>query len=287
MAGRREKRGTDSRAAPVSGISGPLQERNPMYVLITNDDGISAPGLDALVKTALRHGHRVLVSAPSAQQSAVSQHITLNQPLMAHPVSLWEKAEAWAVEGTPADCVRIGLEIADSKPDICVSGINNGENAGSAIYYSGTYGAAKEAAMHHIPAFAVSVMPSADEEMLFSLAERAFRMAESADLSAFPNGTVVNINAPALPPARLKPAVLCAPSMAYYLARYEKRVSPRGTVYYWLQTGLPMEEPEKDSDYDYLRRGHVTVSLLNGLRDINREAAGFLTIATDQDQTEE
>ena len=249
-----------------------------MYVLITNDDGINACGLDALVRTALSHGHRVLVCAPAAQQSAVSQHITLTRPLIVHPASRWEKAEAWSVEGTPADCVRIALELADQKPDFCVSGINDGENAGSALYYSGTYGAAKEAAMHYLPAFAVSIMHPSDEAMCLSMAERVFRMAESADFSSFPDGAVVNLNAPALPPDQLKPAVLCPASRAYYLDHYEKRTSPGGTLYYWLQTGLPMEEPEPDSDYDYLRRGHVTVTVLSGLKDINQQAGQFLAM---------
>lgn len=250
-----------------------------MNVLITNDDGISAPGLDALVKTALAHGHRVLVCSPAEQQSAVSQHITLRKPLIVHPVRRWPQANAFAVEGTPADCVRIGMEIADCRPDFCVSGINEGENAGSALYYSGTYGAAKEAAMHHLPAFAVSVMCPADEKMYLSMAERVFSMAESADLSAFPTGAVVNINAPSIPPEHLKPAVLCRASDAYYLDRYEKRISPAGTVYYWLETNVPlMEEPEPDSDYAYLRKGHVTVTVLNGFRDINTQADRFLVL---------
>ena len=249
-----------------------------MNVLITNDDGISAPGLDALVRTGLSRGHRVFVCAPSTQQSAVSQHITLNKPLIAHPADRWEQAEAWAVEGTPADCVRIGLEIANFRPDFCLSGINDGENAGSALYYSGTYGAAKEAAMHHLPSFAVSIMHPADEAMNFSMAERVFRIAESAGLSDFPTGAVVNINAPAIPPDQLRPAVFCPVSNAFYLNRYEKRVSPKGQVYYWLNAGLLMEEAEPGSDYDYLHRGHVTVTVLTGFRQINEQAAAFLRL---------
>jgi len=249
-----------------------------MNVLITNDDGISAAGLDALVKTAVARGHRVLVSAPATQQSAVSQHLSLNRPLFTHPVRQWDGAEAWAVEGTPADCVRIGLEIADFRPDFCVSGINDGENAGSALYYSGTYGAAKEAAMHHLPSFAVSIMRPIDDVMCMAMAERVFSMAESADLSAFPAGAVVNINAPSLPPAQLKPAVLCSVSDAYFLDRYEKRVSPNGTVYFWMNAGLSMEDPEPESDYAYLRRGHVTVTVLTGIRQANEKADSFLKL---------
>ena len=249
-----------------------------MNVLITNDDGISSAGLNALVKAAVSRGHHVLVSAPATQQSAVSQHLTLNRPLFAHPVSRWDQVQAWAVEGTPADCVRIGLEIADFRPDFCLSGINDGENAGSALYYSGTYGAAKEAAMHHLPSFAVSIMRPVDDAMYDSMAERVFQMAESADLSAFPVGAVVNLNAPPLSPEQWKPAVLCSVSNAFYLDRYEKRVSPFGQVYYWLNAGLLMEDPEPDSDYDYLRRGHVTVSVLTGFRQINKQDIGFISV---------
>ena len=174
--------------------------------------------------------------------------------------------------------MRIGLEIADFRPDFCVSGINDGENAGSALYYSGTYGAAKEAAMHHLPSFAVSIMRPIDDVMCMAMAERVFSMAESADLSAFPAGAVVNINAPSLPPAQLKPAVLCSVSDAYFLDRYEKRVSPNGTVYFWMNSGLSMEEPEPESDYAYLRRGHVTVTVLTGIRQANEKAESFLKL---------
>ena len=249
-----------------------------MFLLITNDDGIHAPGLDALVKAALSGGHEVLVCAPHVQQSAVSQHITLNRPLFTHKLSIWENTTVWSVEGTPADCVRIGLEIAGRKPDCCLSGINDGENAGSALYYSGTYGAAREAAMHHIPAFALSVMRPADESMYEALARYAVDLMQRADLTAFPKTGVVNVNAPAKPPETWKPPVLCPVSDAYYLARYEKRVSPGGMQYYWLQMGLPMEEPKPGSDYDCLYRGHVTVSVLTSLREANDGAERFITL---------
>ncbi len=249
-----------------------------MFLLITNDDGMQSPGLDALVRAAKARGHKLLVCAPAAQQSAVGQHITLSRPLIVHPVDRWEDTEAWAVEGTPADCVRIGMEIAGCRPDCCLSGINDGENAGSALYYSGTYGAAREAAMHHVPAFAVSIMHPSQEDMRISLAGRVMDLMERTDLSAFPGNCVVNVNAPALPPKELKVPVLCPISGAYYLGRYERRVSPSGTVYYWLRPGLSMEEPEPGSDYYYLRRGHVTVTLLAGLREINDRASGFMTL---------
>ena len=97
-------------------------------------------------------------------------------------------------------------------------------------------------------------------------------------MPALPAGAVVNINAPAIPPERLRPAVLCSVSNAFYLDRYERRVSPKGQIYYWLNAGLAMEEAEPDSDYDYLHRGHVTVTVLTGFRQINEQAAGFLDL---------
>ena len=248
-----------------------------MNILLTNDDGIKAVGLRALAAAAVRHGHRVFISAPEHQQSAASQRITLNAPLMVDSRSDYENAEAWAIDGTPTDCVRLGFELSDAPIDVCISGINDGENAGSATFYSGTVSAAREAAMHGVPAFAVSIMPGATTEMLDALAEIAIKMAETARLDRFPRLSVVSLNAPATDPGQWKEPVYCPLSRAFYRDRYEHRQSPRGRHYFWLNNGLPMEEPEPGSDYDLLRRGCLTITVIGGYEELNDQASGFLS----------
>ncbi len=240
-----------------------------MYILITNDDGIDSAGLMALAAAAGRRGHRLLIAAPKEQQSAASQRIQLNAPILVRQRDILPETEAWAVSGTPADCVRIGLELSGTRPDICISGINNGENAGCAVFYSGTVAAAREAAMNGIPALAVSIMYPATQEMLDALAEKAMDLAENLRPDALPRLTVLNLNAPALPPDQLKGLKRATLSQAFYQDHYEHRVSPRGQHYFWLGSGLPMEEPAPGTDYALLREGYMTLSLIGGYADFN------------------
>lgn len=250
-----------------------------MHILLTNDDGIHSIGLRALADAALRRGHRVTISAPSSQCSANSQHITLTSPLLIHEIP-WEGARAFAVEGTPTDSVRVCPYMVDEPIDYCISGINRGENAGSAVYYSGTVAAAREAVMCHIPAMAVSIMTGADDPMRAHLADVAVRLAERFQETKLPRFTLINLNAPAIPPEELKPLRVCPLSQAYYLDGYEKRVSPLGQHYLWLAandtSGVPMEPCEPGSDCDYLRQGHLTCTFLGNFRDYNEDFSGIL-----------
>ena len=247
-----------------------------MYILITNDDGIDASGLLALVNAAQRRNHRIVVCAPMSQQSAASQRIHINSPILAEKRNIWDGVESWAIAGTPADCVRLAFELIDVKPDICFSGINNGENAGSAVYYSGTFSAAREAAMHNIPSFSVSIMPGADMTMLDALADLSLDIAEKSRLEAFPRLSVININAPAISPDEWKGLKHATVSQAFYLDRYEHRISPRNQHYFWLANGLPMEPPDKGSDYDLLFQGYVTLSVVGAYSNLNYLSDTFL-----------
>ena len=248
-----------------------------MHFLLTNDDGIDAIGLKALSAAIVEAGHTVTVCAPQTQQSAASHHLTLNAPLMVREAP-WEGGEAYALAGTPADCARIGRLVSKQPIDFCFSGINNGENAGSAVYYSGTVAAAREAAMCYIPSMAVSIMRDADEKMRDHLADLAVRMAEHFHKINLPRFALINLNAPAVPVDSLKPMKVCPLSQAYYLDGYERRVSPLGQTYFWLKanddTGVPMEQPEPGSDYDYLRKGHITCTILGNFRDYNDDYRG-------------
>lgn len=245
-----------------------------LRILVTNDDGVYSVGLKALADAAIKRGHKVTISGPSSQCSANSQHITLTAPLLAHEIP-WEGARAFAVDGTPTDCARIAPFMVEDGFDFCLSGINNGENAGSAVYYSGTVAAAREASMCYIPAMAVSIMPGADDAMRHHLANIAVELAERFENVKLPRFTLINLNAPAIPPETLKPLKVCSLSQAYYLDGYEKRVSPLGQTYFWLKandtSGVPMEPAEPGSDYFYLRQGHITCTFLGNFRDYNAD----------------
>ena len=237
-----------------------------MHFLLTNDDGIQAAGLRTLAEVCRELGHRVTVAAPASQQSAASHRITISDPLMAQRVP-WEGADAWAVAGTPADCARLGLRLADGSVDYVFSGMNDGENAGCAVFYSGTFAAAQEARMCGKPAMAVSIDVNATEEMRRHLARTAISLAEITLPLSWPRMGVLNLNAPALPPQRLLPLTVCPPSDAYFLDNYEQRVSPRGQLYFWLGKGMIMEPHRPGTDCDLLEKGHITLSMIGGCED--------------------
>ena len=237
-----------------------------MNILIINDDGIGAVGLKALGAAVLARGHHLTVCAPAAQQSAASQHLTIDKPLLTREVH-WEGAKAWAVDGTPADCARIGLRLAEEPADFVLSGINNGLNAGSAVYYSGTFAAAREAAMAHKKAMAVSIDVKATAKMLASLAERAVMLAERLAEEDFPKTAILNLNAPALEPEQLKELKIAPLSDAFFEDGYDRRISPRKQTYFWLQDGMSMEPHRPGTDLALLEDGYPTLSIVAGFRD--------------------
>jgi 5''/3''-nucleotidase SurE len=239
-----------------------------MHFLISNDDGVSAPGLKALADACIRAGHTVTVCAPQTQQSAVSHHLTLDKPLMVRHVP-WEGADAYALSGTPADCVRMGQLLTAHPIDFVFSGINNGENAGTAIYYSGTVAAAREARMCNLKAMAVSIFTGADHGMLRHLADMAVSLAESVRDKELPRLCLMNLNAPALPPDQLKELRIAPLSDAFFMDSYEKRVSPRGTDYFWLEAGLKIESHRPGTDMALLEEGHPVLTMVGPYCEMN------------------
>lgn len=235
-----------------------------MHIFLVNDDGIGAKGIMALFHAAVERGHEVSMCAPKYQQSAASHRFTLTDPIYVsdYPVDA-PNCEAFSIAGSPVDCVRIGLQDLVKKPvDLLLSGINNGYNAGSAVHYSGTVGAAMEGALNHLPAIASSIHHDATEEMLNYLARFTVRVAEAYVGRETPRCSVLNINAPCVAPDRLKPAVYAPLDTANFTDGYERRVSPRAGTYYWLMNGSQTEPPDRDSDVDCLERGHITLTLM-------------------------
>lgn len=234
-----------------------------MRVLFTNDDGIAAPGLLALVETFSGAGHRVLVCAPDRQRSAASHSITLTTPLHARPVHIPGALQAWAVDGTPADSARLGLYLSrDVGVDLVVSGINQGMNQGGASVYSGTVAAALEASMAGTQAIASSlcVLPFGDETNDYAAAARVtLRVAEWLLEHPLPRGAILSLNVPPLPYEQLRgirPGTM-APVFLEEAAYTETRDEQGACYLYCNGRGLSLDDP----DYDVVKTGQGYVSL--------------------------
>lgn len=246
-----------------------------MHLLISNDDGVFAPGLHTLARAAVDAGHQVTVVAPATQQSCTSHRLTLNKSLMADKYGI-PGARAFAVDGTPVDCVRVGRYLAETPVDYCLSGINDGENIGSALFYSGTAAAAREATMLNIPAIAVSIGVGADEAMRRHLADLALTVMDLLKGRPMPRHTFCNLNAPALPVEQLKELAFCPISDSYYLDAYVQRVNPRGIPYFWIEAGEQMEESAPGTDVAMFKEGHITCTFVGGFCDHNHLFEGVI-----------
>ncbi|HSK68432.1 MAG TPA: 5'/3'-nucleotidase SurE [Candidatus Limnocylindria bacterium] len=240
-----------------------------MHLLITNDDGVYAPGILTLARTAAQAGHSVVVSAPHTQQSATGHRLTISESLMVTEKDLDPRFEAFAVSGSPVDCVRIGRRLSDQPFDFCLSGINDGVNAGTDLYYSGTAAAAREAAMLYLPSMAISIGTGADEDMRQMVAEQALQIMDYIVTHPMPRLTFCNLNMPALARGKVKPVRIAPMSQGFYLDEYVERVNPRGQRYFWIEDGVVVEPPEEGTDVQLLKEGHMTVTFVGGFRDNN------------------
>jgi 5'-nucleotidase len=218
-----------------------------MNLLLTNDDGIFAPGLQALHRR-LAPRHDVAVVAPDQERSAVGHGITLHHPLRAAQVALNAHFHGYAVNGTPADCIKLGMvELLATRPDLVLSGINPGANVGINVNYSGTVAAAKEAALLGLPAIAVSVQ---GRKVVNFEAAAAFTesLAEIVLKQGLPRGTFLNVNIPNVPFAEISGTVVSRQGTGRYVDRFEKRQDPRDRPYYWPGSDPQTfdEDPEVD-----------------------------------------
>ncbi len=253
-----------------------------MHILLVNDDGIGSEGIMALAREALARGHRVSMVAPQTQQSAAGQHISLTDPIFAkeYDVGL-PLAATWGVAGTPTDCVRLALFSLIREPvDLVMSGINDGYNAGMAVYYSGTVGAAREAALNRLHSMAVSLHHRGTQTMLEHLARYAVTLSESYAKLDAPAISVLNVNAPLCEPDRLLPP-MCVPLCASaFQDQYIRRESPRAGTYFWLADGAKLEPSTPDTDLWALERGHITVTLMGNPADCTADAPGLTELVT-------
>jgi 5'-nucleotidase len=227
------------------------------HILISNDDGIYAAGLRALVE-AVKDLGTVSIVAPSQERSGAAQSLTLRQPIFCERVAERE----WSIEGTPTDAVIVALHRIfppEQRPDLVISGINGGANMGENVFYSGTVGAAMEAAINHVPALAVSVAHHGPDVAYESAAQFTRRLAEVALAEGLPAGTLLNVNVP----LRWKGGVR--------ITRQSKKVTrnvlregtdPRGRTYYWLSEQQMVNEVDPESDYAAVAAGDISITPL-------------------------
>lgn len=244
-------------------------EKRPK-ILITNDDGIHAPGIRHLWN-ALKDFADLVVCAPLAEQSAVGLSITIRHPLHIQkinwhaPVSLYHNtnehvdAVTWAVNGTPADCVKLGLSVIfDEAPDLVVSGINRGTNAGRNVLYSGTVAGAIESVMQGIPAIAFSCRDFMEPN--YELYEKEIPLIVKHALeNPLPQGTLLNVNFPDKSFTEVKGFRMTRQGKELWMENPDKRTHPaEGSEYYWLGAKIAQFEEHEESDITWLKKGYIT-----------------------------
>ncbi len=235
-----------------------------MKILISNDDGIMANGIKALTE-ALSLEHDVYVVAPDSERSAAGHSLTLHTPLRVEELEPKFGAKRnWVTTGTPGDCVKIGLSAIlgeDEKPDLVISGINHGPNLGADILYSGTVSCAMEGAMLGFPSIAVSLASLSYEEDSFQVAAQFIRkfLPKIKEID-FPKKTILNINVPALSAEDIAGVAITRLGTRMFTDEYDKRVDPRGKVYYWMAGELIKHNENDDSDINSVRWNKISIT---------------------------
>ncbi|MBR9914794.1 MAG: 5'/3'-nucleotidase SurE [Algicola sp.] len=229
-------------------------------ILVTNDDGITAPGIRALIDVMNTIGD-VVVVAPDSPQSGMGHAITINSTLHIENVTIDEgPQEEYSCSGTPADCVKLGVkQILKRRPDLCVSGINHGSNSSINVIYSGTMSAAIEAGVEGIPAIGFSLCDynwSANFEPCKPFVKT---IAENALEHGLDNGTVLNVNFPKLEKKDIKGIKICRQAKANWEEEFDKRQNPYGKDYYWLTGKFVNLDHGEDTDEWALENGYVSV----------------------------
>lgn len=219
-----------------------------MNVLITNDDGVFSDGLNALV-SQIKKIAKVTVIAPDRERSAAGHSLTFFNPLRVQKIKEEKKVTVYSSDGTPSDCVLLGIyDIMDKKPDVVISGINRGANMGYDLTYSGTVSAAMEALIHKVPSFAVSLTAYDNPDFAFS-ASFARKLTGLIYKKGLPPGIFLNVNVPAVQASEIKGIQITRQGRSIYDQKLLKRMDPRGVEYYWITGAYPTGELEEGSDF--------------------------------------
>jgi 5'-nucleotidase len=243
----------------MAGLKPPADGITCMRIMVTNDDGIHAPGIIALAE-ALRELGDVTVVAPDRERSAAGHSLTLHSPLR-----VFELRPGWfAVDGTPTDCVNMGIHsLLPDKPDLVVSGINHGPNLGDDITYSGTVAAAMEANLMGIPAIAVSLGTFERHGHFDAAARVAARVARQVLANGLPADTFLNVNIPDCRAEEMGEPLITRQGTRSFIGTIIDKTDPRGRKYYWIGSEEPAFNDEPGTDFHALNRRHVSITPLH------------------------
>ncbi|HQB38568.1 MAG TPA: 5'/3'-nucleotidase SurE [Deltaproteobacteria bacterium] len=230
-----------------------------MHIMVTNDDGINAPGLLALA-AAMRELGEVTVVAPDRERSAAGHSLTLHSPLR-----IFELRDGfYAVDGTPTDCVNMGIHnMLPFRPELIVSGINHGANLGGDITYSGTVAAAMEATLMGIPAIAVSLATYDRNGHFDAAAQVAVRVARQVIANGLPADTLLNVNVPDCPLEQMNPLLVTRQGKRSFVGKVIDKTDPRGRKYYWIGCDEPDFNDYEGTDIHAINRKHISVTPLH------------------------
>ncbi|MEP6676173.1 MAG: 5'/3'-nucleotidase SurE [Ferruginibacter sp.] len=230
-------------------------------ILITNDDGITAPGIRNLVEAVKGLG-KIVVVAPDKPQSGMGHAVTIGDPLRLNKVDMFSdlNAEAWQTSGTPVDCVKLAVDkVLHQKPDLCLSGINHGANHSINVLYSGTMSAAMEAAIESIPSIGFSLLDfrfeadfTASKFFIHKIVKDVLAMKSEKHL-------LLNVNIPAVPQKDIRGIKICRQAYAKYEEDFNERLDPHGKKYYWLTGQFINFDKGKDTDVAALQKNYISV----------------------------
>ena len=239
-------------------------ERQPL-ILVTNDDGVKAKGLRALIEIAKDFG-RVIVVAPDEGQSGMSHAITIKHPLrITKHKSDYDNVEVYSVNGTPVDCVKLAMnQVLKTTPTLLLSGVNHGSNASVSIFYSGTMAAAIEGCLYGIPSIGFSLLDFLPDADFTGSIKFGKKIVSTIINDGVKRGVCLNVNFPAIPAADIKGIKVCRQNRGTWREEFDKRTDPRGLEYFWLTGHYHNEEPEAtDTDEHALSDGFVSIVPVN------------------------
>ena len=228
-------------------------------ILITNDDGISSQGIYALWE-AMNEVGETFIAAPSTEQSASSHSITLSDPIRVRTIERKNGFRGWSVSGTPADCVKIAIQsLMLDRPDIIISGINQGANLGSNIIYSGTVSAATEGMIQGIPSIAIS-LASFNTDNYEGVKIYAKKIVRHVIEHGLPKGTLLNVNVPYCDYKDIKGMKVTSQGSQYFVDEFEERIDPRNSKYYWIKGKMIDEDQSIDYDGKAIKEHYVSIT---------------------------
>jgi 5'-nucleotidase len=228
-------------------------------ILITNDDGITAPGIRSLIE-AVKDLGTIVVVAPDKPQSGMGHAITIGAPLRLNSVHLFEGVESWQCSGTPVDCVKLAVDkVLHRKPDLCLSGINHGANHSINVIYSGTMSAAIEASIESIPSIGFSLLNYSMEADFSAAGLYARILVEKIISRKIDKHLCLNVNIPSIDKNLIRGIKVCRQAYAKYVEDFDERKDPTGKKYYWLTGEFKNFDKGKDTDVWALEHNYVSV----------------------------